>query len=75
MDKKKDYAFDLSDYQKHRMTFVPGCPFSLIDPVNTKVHLERSAMKQPEENFKQLFPTLLSKDMEFLELKVNEEHG
>jgi hypothetical protein len=82
MHKKKDYALydtisppiylfsEFSDFQKHRHSFVPGCPLSLSDPDNQKVKLLRKDFPA-DDCFKQLFPTLLSKDMPFLELSIN----
>jgi hypothetical protein len=42
----------------------------LSDPDNQKVKLLRKDFPA-DEKFKQLFPTLLSKDMPFLELSIN----
>mmetsp|Transcript_21842 Transcript_21842/g.16190 ORF Transcript_21842/g.16190 Transcript_21842/m.16190 type:complete len:295 (+) Transcript_21842:81-965(+) len=71
MEKKKDYAFEFSDYQLHRQKFVPGCPQSLVDPVSNKVTLD----KQPipiSDSLKEIFPVLFAKEMPYYELKLNE---
>lgn len=49
---------------------MPGCPTALADTQNTKVKLEKKPYPIHDEGFKKLFPTLLSKEMPFLELNV-----
>jgi hypothetical protein len=53
---------------------VPGCPESLSDIENNKVSLAREAYPA-DESFNQLFPTLLSKEMPYLQLKSDPQNG
>jgi hypothetical protein len=66
---------EFSDFQRHRHAFVPGCPTALADVKNTRVKLHRKPYPIHDEAFKGLFPTLLSKEMPFLELSVSQDEG
>jgi hypothetical protein len=66
---------EFSEFQRHRHAFVPGCPTALADVENTRVKLIRKPQPIHDEKFKNLFPTLLSKEMPFLELTVSDQDG
>lgn len=66
---------EFSEFQRHRHTFVPGCPTALADVHNTKVKLLRKPFPIHDEKFKTVFPTLLSKEMPLLELTVSPDEG
>jgi len=72
MEKKQDYAFEFAEFQKHRQHYVPGCPKSLVDPISNKVTLTKKEIPISEQ-LKDIFPTLFSKEMPYVELQISEQ--
>jgi hypothetical protein len=68
------YAYDFSQYQVHRHSFIPGTPASLADVATTKVTLKEEVYPIAEA-LSPLFPTLIGAGMKYFELAADPVDG
>jgi hypothetical protein len=65
---------DFSDFQKHRLTYVPRTPVTYAE--GATVPISMAARDYPMADALQpLFPTLIGQGMQYFELKSDAENG